>query len=82
MKREGPMRPWKCAILGLLISSVGSSAAQEKVPTGPGTLMEALNPTLRKWYVPQELYKVYGWKQWQYSNYAREHYKRDRKSVV
>ncbi|HDI00421.1 MAG TPA: hypothetical protein ENF74_05475 [Firmicutes bacterium] len=70
------MRPWKCAILGLLISSVGSSAAQEKVPTGPGTLMEALNPTLRKWYVPQELYKVYGWKQWQYSNYAREHYKR------
>ena len=45
-------------------------------PTGPGVLMDALDPTVRKWYVPQELYAEFGWKQWEYSNYARENYQR------
>ncbi len=45
-------------------------------PTGPGVLFDALDPTVRKWYIPQELYADYGWKQWQYSNYARETYQR------
>jgi hypothetical protein len=45
-------------------------------PTGPGVLMDALDPTVRKWYVPQELYAEYSWKQWEYSNYARENYQR------
>jgi hypothetical protein len=35
-----------------------------------------LDPTVRRWYIPQELYKEFGWKQWEYSNYAREHYQR------
>ena len=45
-------------------------------PTGPGVLFDALDPALRKWYVPQELYREYKWKQWQYSNYARDPYER------
>ena len=45
-------------------------------PTGPGVLFDALDPTVRRWYVPQELYSEYQWKQWEYSNYARENYQR------
>ena len=45
-------------------------------PTGPGVLFDALDPALRKWYVPQELYAEYQWKQWEYSNYARDNYQR------
>ena len=45
-------------------------------PTGPGVLFDALDPTVRKWYVSQELYAEYGWRQWEYSNYAREIYQR------
>ncbi len=43
-------------------------------PRGPGVIFDALDPALKKWYVPQELYELYGWKQWEYSNYARSHY--------
>ncbi len=45
-------------------------------PRGPGVLFGALDPAVRKWYVPQELYSEYRWKQWEYSNYARQHYQR------
>ena len=45
-------------------------------PTGPGVLFDALDPTVRRWYVPQELYSEYQWKQWEYTNYARENYQR------
>ena len=45
-------------------------------PTGPGVLFDALDPAMRKWYVPQELYSEYQWKQWEYSNYARTNYQR------
>ncbi|MDE2812689.1 MAG: hypothetical protein OXM01_06685, partial [Gemmatimonadota bacterium] len=45
-------------------------------PQGPGVLFDALDPAVRKWYVPQELYKEYRWRQWEYSNYAREPYQR------
>lgn len=45
-------------------------------PTGPGVLFDALDPAIRKWYVPQELYTEYRWKQLEYSNYARENYQR------
>ena len=40
-------------------------------PRGPGVLFGALDPAVKKWYVPQELYVDYGWRQWEYSNYAR-----------
>ena len=45
-------------------------------PQGPGVLFGALDPAKKRWYVPQELYNEYGWKQWEYSNYAREHFER------
>ena len=45
-------------------------------PQGPGVLFDALDPSIRKWYVPQELYIEFRWKQWEYSNYARENYQR------
>ena len=45
-------------------------------PQGPGVLFDALDPAVRKWYIPQELYQEYRWRQWEYSNYAREPYQR------
>ena len=46
------------------------------VPQGPGVMLEALDPAVRRWYVPQELFKEYEWRQWQYTNYARDSYQR------
>ena len=45
-------------------------------PLGPGVLFDALDPAVRRWYVPQELHQLYGWKQWEYTNYARDRYQR------
>ena len=45
-------------------------------PTGPGVLFNALDPAVRKWYVPQELQLLYQWQQWNYTNYARNQYRR------
>ena len=45
-------------------------------PRGPGVLFGALDPAMKKWYVPQELYAEYAWRQWEYSNYARRHFAR------
>jgi len=45
-------------------------------PYGPGVLFDALDPAIKKWYVPQELYNEYRWRQWEYSNYARNLYQR------
>ena len=45
-------------------------------PQGPGVLFNSLDPAVKKWYIPQELYNEYRWKQWEYSNYARNDYQR------
>ena len=45
-------------------------------PQGPGVLTGALDPAMRKWYVPQELHNEYQWRQWEYTNYARDPYPR------
>ena len=45
-------------------------------PSGPGVMHNALDPAVRRWYVPQELYNEYKWRQWEYSNYARDYYER------
>ena len=45
-------------------------------PVGPGVLFGALDPAVKKWYVPQELYREYQWRQWEYTNYARNHFER------
>ena len=36
----------------------------------------ALAPNRRKWFLPQNLYYEYGWRSWEYSNYARDQYQR------
>ena len=43
---------------------------------GPTVLLGTVDPAVRRWYVPQELYNEYGWRQWEYTNYAREHFER------
>jgi len=45
-------------------------------PRGSGVLFDALDPSVKKWYIPQELFNDYGWRQWEYSNYARGNYQR------
>ena len=45
-------------------------------PQGPDVMLGVLDPAVRRWYVPQELYKEYHWRQWQYTNYARNPYQR------
>lgn len=37
---------------------------------------DPLVPTLRKWYVPQDLYYIYNWGGYKYTNYARTPYQR------
>ena len=45
-------------------------------PRGPGVLFGALDPTVKKWRVAQELHADYGWRQWESTNYARQQYQR------
>jgi len=45
-------------------------------PLGSGVMFGALDPAIRKWYIPQELFNEYRWKQWETSNYARDPYQR------
>ena len=46
------------------------------VTKGPRIAPETLTPVLRKWYLPQTLYELYGWKGWEYTNYASDIYER------
>ena len=46
------------------------------IATGVRISPETITPTLRKWYLPQTLYHLYGWKNWEYTNYARDNYQR------
>ncbi|MFA6109882.1 MAG: hypothetical protein WDA75_14040 [Candidatus Latescibacterota bacterium] len=61
---------------GVRLGTVKRGGKVSFEPTGPGVLFDALDPALRKWYVPQELYSEYRWQQAQYTNYAREAYQR------
>lgn len=69
-------------LLGLFGSFVTSAAQlrstafEPLTPVGPKTRMAALEPSLRKWYLPQELYYEFGWEQWRYTNYAKDLYER------
>ena len=51
-------------------------------PQGSGVLFDALDPAVRRWYVPQELHHFYKWKQWEYSNYARDQYQRYVSTII
>ena len=45
-------------------------------PQGTSVLRGTLDPAMRKWYVPGELYEEYRWRQWEYTNYARDPFQR------
>ena len=45
-------------------------------PMGAGVMYGALDPTVQRWYVPQELLVEYQWQQREYSNYGRNPYQR------
>ena len=61
---------------GVRLGSIQRGGRVSFEPTGPGVLFDALDPSVRKWYVPQELYAEFRWKQWEYNNYARNPYQR------
>jgi len=72
------------AILSIVLAlcvPVGSRAVEiglfnPYITTGPRISPETLVPTIRKWYLPQVLYHQYGWKGYDYTNYARDHFQR------
>ena len=72
----GPPEPTYAQDYGSRLGTVKRGGRVSFEPRGPGVLFDALDPAVRKWYVPQELYTEYQWKNWQYSNYARENYQR------
>ena len=45
-------------------------------PEGRGVIFGALDPTVQRWYIPEELFNEYRWRQAEYSNYGRHHYQR------
>ena len=61
---------------GARLGSVKRGGELSYEPQGPGVLFGALDPAVKKWYIPQELYNEYRWRQWEYSNYARSPYQR------
>ena len=74
-----------CAALALLVLGWDSVSAQ--LTTGYRPIAEpgiygvrihpgALAPNRRKFYLPQSLFYEYGWRGWEYSNYARDEYER------
>ena len=81
-----------CAMFSVLLIPNSDSEAQDTAstrikgvrqggeltfePSGPGVMFGALDPAVKKWYVPQELFLEYQWKQWEYTNYARDLYQR------
>ncbi len=74
-----------CVVLSLLALDWYSASAQ--LTTGYRPIAEpgiygvrihpgALAPNRRKFYLPQNLFYEYGWRGWEYSNYARDEYER------
>ncbi|MBI2505877.1 MAG: hypothetical protein HYW07_21900 [Candidatus Latescibacteria bacterium] len=43
---------------------------------GTAVQIRSLDPTVQRWYLPQELFQEYGRKQWRYTNYAEEYFRR------
>ena len=75
------MIPIRCkGVWGLLLLFIclraSTGGAQGLGPSGPQPVFEALDPTLMKWYLPQDLYNQYRWSWWEYSNYAEKSYRR------
>jgi hypothetical protein len=74
-------RLWRSvACLAVLVPAVELGSVEiglfnPYVTTGARLSPESLVPTVRKWYLPQTLYTLYGWKGYDYTNYARDLYR-------
>ena len=55
---------------------VQRGGARSFEPSGSGVMFGTLDPTVQRWYLPQELYDDYRWRQWESSNYAVDAYAR------
>ena len=55
-----------------IASVAGLTSAACSRPRAGRLLIDALDPTIQRWYLPQELFTEYGRRQWQYTNYARD----------
>ena len=53
----------------------GHGVGLQYVTRSRSTLINAIDPRVQKWYMPQELYREYRLKQWEYTNYARNFYR-------
>ena len=72
---------WGIAVAVFAITASGIQAAtpgRERGATSQVRIegFDPLIPTLRKWYVPQDLYYIYDWGGYKYTNYAKEPYER------
>lgn len=70
-----------CCLTALLGAGARQTGAQGATgfenpyyTTGTRIAPSTLVPTLRKWYLPQRLYSLYGWQPEDYTNYARQTY--------
>ena len=53
-----------------------ASASGPLVSMGPRVHLNALDPAVRNWHLPQELFQEYRWRQWESTNYALSGYER------
>ena len=72
---------WGIAVVVFAIAASSIQAAtpgRERGATSQVRIegFDPLIPTLRKWYVPQDLYYIYDWGGYKYTNYAKEPYER------
>ena len=72
---------WGIAVAVFAITASGIQAAtpgRERGATSQVRIegFDPLIPNLRKWYVPQDLYYIYDWGGYKYTNYAKEPYER------
>lgn len=70
--------PWCCLAALLGTKEAGAQGAtgfaNPYYTTGTRIAPSTLVPTVRKWYLPQRLYGLYGWQPEEYTNYARQTY--------
>jgi len=61
---------------GSLLGSQQAGRGVSYAPQGPGTMLGAVEPAVRRWFLPQHMYAENRWRQWEYTNYAREPFER------
>ena len=67
-----------CAVLLVFADGVYGDRLgwRQDVAQSPEVYLDALDPAMRRWYVPQVMFAEYPWRQWEYTNRARLPYQR------